>query len=281
MFQENNNNNNFNIKVNQTKFNSQGGAKEVYNLQPETLIDFGKEVKFQDKKQDLNRDPYNIENINIENINFKESNEEKKQSTDKINEELYDVFHNNTHNINNNEKINNNNRQPSPTKVQNSSNNEFEDLNNLVFHNNENNNNSSTNNTNSNITNNNGNNKTPTKIKIEKLFNLPYAGNAKDMDAFAIKEICDPIVNKWLGEGGDKKNIRMLLATLHEIFLDEEKWPPVTLGDVLEDKQLRKVYQRSMLTIHPDKIHSEDPRMKYCAEKIFNVITEAYNHVRK
>ena len=95
-------------------------------------------------------------------------------------------------------------------------------------------------------------------------------------------------IQNWSrGDGFEKKNIRMLISTLHEIWKGDN-WVKVSLGDVLEDNKLKvsldllqKAYQRCILQIHPDKIHSNDPRMKYCAERVCNIITEAFSESKK
>jgi len=117
---------------------------------------------------------------------------------------------------------------------------------------------------------------------IQLFFDLPILrGDATTMDPYEIREQCDPIINNWFNDGTEKKNLRMLLATLHEIWKGEN-WTKVCLGDILEDKQLKKAYSKAILQIHPDKVHStNDPRMKYCAERVCNILTDAYSDSKK
>jgi len=72
----------------------------------------------------------------------------------------------------------------------------------------------------------------------------------------------------------------MLLSTLHELWKGE-KWEKVSLGDVLEDNQLTKIYKRAILQVHPDKVHSIDLRMKYCAERVYDILRESYGEFKK
>lgn len=269
LFSSNNGNSNSTTyqKSNGTqKFNSQGGQNEKINLQSDNnLLNIEKEIRFQESKKI--EDPFNVNNINFESINFHE--ESKDANSFQGNSDLLGSFNifKSSNESKNKPTINENHKS------------EY-DLGSLGID-------FST--INSNTTNqtiksgNEEKSSNPSQTKDnQNMFDLPpLQVDFSTLDNFLIREICDPIINLWAkGDGFEKKNIRMLLSTLHEIW-KHERWVKVSLGDILEDTKLKKIYNKSILQIHPDKIHSPDPRMKYCAERVCNILTDSYSEYKK
>jgi len=279
------------------KFNSQGGGqKEVIHIVKENnLINFDQDIKFQETKKD---DPYNVNNINFSEIQFHDdintvNGSEEAKSTVKLNNNNLINNNNNNNNLINNDNSNellfgvfgnitSESKLPKAKEnITNSPQKEKErksdfDLGslNLDFGNNNTNNTQSTGKIDE--------KSIPTMEESEIFFDLPPLNvDPSTLDSFNIREMCDPIVNHWAkGDGSEKKNIRMLLSTLNDIW-KSKKWVKVSLGDVLDDKALKKIYNKSIMQIHPDKIHSKDPRMKYCAERVCNILTDANSDNKK
>ncbi|KAI3387810.1 hypothetical protein SNEBB_009696 [Seison nebaliae] len=52
-----------------------------------------------------------------------------------------------------------------------------------------------------------------------------------------------------------EKNIRALLCSLHEVLWDgEQRWKPITMGDLITVQQVKKFYRKAVLSVHPDKM---------------------------
>ncbi len=51
-------------------------------------------------------------------------------------------------------------------------------------------------------------------------------------------------------------NIRGLLGSLQTVLWDDSGWTPVSVGDLLEPAQIRKVWMKANLLVHPDKVGS-------------------------
>ncbi|KAJ7417831.1 DnaJ heat shock protein family (Hsp40) member C6 [Willisornis vidua] len=70
---------------------------------------------------------------------------------------------------------------------------------------------------------------------------------AKEMDPEKLK------VLEWIE--GKERNIRALLSTMHTVlWAGETKWKPVSMADLVTPEQVKKVYRRAVLVVHPDKI---------------------------
>lgn len=71
--------------------------------------------------------------------------------------------------------------------------------------------------------------------------------------------------------------IRKLLLTLQNALnLINVKWKPVEFNDLLEIKQIKKIYNKAMCYVHPDKcINLNDTDLKI-AKEIYDCLYEAY-----
>ncbi|XP_061489326.1 putative tyrosine-protein phosphatase auxilin isoform X2 [Rhineura floridana] len=69
---------------------------------------------------------------------------------------------------------------------------------------------------------------------------------AKEMDPEKLK------ILEWIE--GKERNIRALLSTMHTVLWEgETKWKPVSMADLVTPEQVKKVYRRAVLVVHPDK----------------------------
>lgn len=60
-------------------------------------------------------------------------------------------------------------------------------------------------------------------------------------------------VLEWIE--GKERNIRALLSTMHTVlWAGETKWKPVSMADLVTPEQVKKVYRRAVLVVHPDKV---------------------------
>ena len=69
-------------------------------------------------------------------------------------------------------------------------------------------------------------------------------------------------VQAWQKE---KKNLRALLASLHEIA-PPCSWNPVTLAQLIDPAMVKKSYRKALLAVHPDKQDSGDVEKKVLAQ---------------
>ena len=54
---------------------------------------------------------------------------------------------------------------------------------------------------------------------------------------------------------GKEKNIRALLCSLDKVLWDGEKrWKRVGMQDLVSADQVKKVYRKAVLSVHPDKV---------------------------
>ncbi|CAN8239941.1 unnamed protein product [Cochlearia groenlandica] len=88
----------------------------------------------------------------------------------------------------------------------------------------------------------------------------------------------DAKIRKW--SSGKSGNIRSLLSTLQYILWPGSGWKAVPLMDMIEGNAVRKSYQRALLILHPDKLQQKgaSANQKYMAEKVFELLQEAWDH---
>lgn len=84
-------------------------------------------------------------------------------------------------------------------------------------------------------------------------------------------------VRQW--SKGKEGNIRALLSTMQYILWPNSGWKPIPLVDIIEANAVKKAYQRALLCLHPDKLQQKGaaPYQKYIAEKVFDVLQEAWD----
>ncbi|KAJ7965510.1 Auxilin-related protein 1 [Quillaja saponaria] len=87
----------------------------------------------------------------------------------------------------------------------------------------------------------------------------------------------DVEINRWAA--GKEGNMRALLSTLQYVLWPECGWQPVSLTDVITSASVKKVYRKATLCVHPDKVQQKGANLeqKYTAEKVFDILKEAWN----
>ncbi|KAK1398046.1 Auxilin-related protein 2 [Heracleum sosnowskyi] len=92
-----------------------------------------------------------------------------------------------------------------------------------------------------------------------------------------IAETLDIEIKRWAA--GKEGNLRALLSTLQYVLWPECGWQPVSLTDLIMGASVKKVYRKATLCIHPDKVQQKGANIqqKYIAEKVFDLLKEAWN----
>lgn len=90
-------------------------------------------------------------------------------------------------------------------------------------------------------------------------------------------ETLDAEIKRWAA--GKEGNLRALLSTLQYVLWPEAGWQPVSLTDVITGASVKKVYRKATLCVHPDKVQQKGAtiQQKYVAEKVFDLLKEAWN----
>ncbi|XP_051981940.1 cyclin-G-associated kinase-like [Xyrauchen texanus] len=91
---------------------------------------------------------------------------------------------------------------------------------------------------------------------------------SRDMDPLKI-QILD-----WIE--GKERNIRALLSTLHTVLWEgETRWKPINMADLVTPDQVKRVYRKAVLVVHPDKATGQ-PYEQY-AKMIFMELSDAWS----
>ncbi|KAJ7295592.1 hypothetical protein O6H91_Y177800 [Diphasiastrum complanatum] len=90
-------------------------------------------------------------------------------------------------------------------------------------------------------------------------------------------ETLDAEIRRWAA--GKEGNLRALLSTLQYVLWPECGWQPVSLTDLITAAAVKKVYRKATLYVHPDKVQQKGAtvQQKYVAEKVFDLLKEAWN----
>ncbi|KAL5559671.1 hypothetical protein UlMin_035882 [Ulmus minor] len=96
-----------------------------------------------------------------------------------------------------------------------------------------------------------------------------------------IAETLDIDIKRW--SAGKEGNMRALLSSLQYVLWPECGWEPVSLTDIITSNSVKKVYRKATLCVHPDKVQQKGATLqqKYIAEKVFDVLKEAWNKFNK
>ncbi|MCD7449918.1 hypothetical protein HAX54_002222 [Datura stramonium] len=84
-------------------------------------------------------------------------------------------------------------------------------------------------------------------------------------------------IKRWAT--GKEGNLRALLSSLQHVLWPECGWQPVSLTDLITSVSVKKIYYKATLCVHPDKVQQKGAtvRQKYIAEKVFDLLKEAWN----
>ncbi|KAL6522167.1 hypothetical protein OROMI_032044 [Orobanche minor] len=92
-----------------------------------------------------------------------------------------------------------------------------------------------------------------------------------------LAETLDNDIKRWAA--GKEGNLRALLSSLQQVLGCESGWHPVSLADMITSESVKKVYKKATLYVHPDKVQQRGASLqqKYVAEKVFDILKEAWN----
>jgi cyclin G-associated kinase len=94
--------------------------------------------------------------------------------------------------------------------------------------------------------------------------------DAKEMDPDKLK------IAEWTE--GKKANIRALLCSLNTVlWSDETKWKQVGMHELVGPNEVKKVYKRALLCVHPDKLGTDHPSYNL-ASMIQIELNDAWSH---
>ncbi|XP_008361516.3 auxilin-related protein 2 isoform X2 [Malus domestica] len=100
-------------------------------------------------------------------------------------------------------------------------------------------------------------------------------------DRRRIAENLDIKIKSW--SYGKEGNMRALLSSLQSVLWAESGWEPVSLTDLITSGSVKRVYRKATLCVHPDKVQQKGASLeqKYTAEKVFDILKEAWNKFNK
>ncbi|XP_044475042.1 auxilin-related protein 2-like isoform X1 [Mangifera indica] len=96
-----------------------------------------------------------------------------------------------------------------------------------------------------------------------------------------IADVLDVEIKHWAA--GKEGNMRALLSSLQYVLWPECGWEPVSLTDLITSNSVKKVYRKATLCVHPDKVQQRGAtiKQKYTAEKVFDILKEAWSKFNK
>ncbi|TYH79642.1 hypothetical protein ES332_D03G077800v1 [Gossypium tomentosum] len=100
-------------------------------------------------------------------------------------------------------------------------------------------------------------------------------------ERYRIAEAMDFEIKRWAA--GKEGNMRALLSSMERVLWPDCGWEPVSLTDLITSGSVKKVYRKATLCVHPDKVQQKGATLeqKYIAEKVFDILKEAWNKFNK
>ena len=90
-----------------------------------------------------------------------------------------------------------------------------------------------------------------------------------------MKDRVNKIINQWSLGGEGKKNLLFLLTTLHEVWKSNSLKIPDMQTLVNNKSKVRTYYKMAMRDLHADKNRDKDPKTKYIASCLYQLLNEA------
>nr|CCA19808.1 conserved hypothetical protein [Albugo laibachii Nc14] len=85
-----------------------------------------------------------------------------------------------------------------------------------------------------------------------------------------------PKLKAWAEDNGRTKNIRTLLSTMHQVMWENSKWQEVNMGKLIQPLDVKKVYRKAMIVVHPDKSRGCNAEELLIAERVFAAVNTAW-----
>lgn len=103
--------------------------------------------------------------------------------------------------------------------------------------------------------------------KNQTLKGMRREQDAKEIDPDKLK------IMEWTD--GKKANIRALLCSMHKVLWDgETRWEPVGMHQLVSFNDVKKIYRKAVLVVHPDKL-TDHPQVNL-ARLIFVELNDAW-----
>ncbi|KAL0699820.1 hypothetical protein Bca4012_055942 [Brassica carinata] len=108
-----------------------------------------------------------------------------------------------------------------------------------------------------------------------------YQSRIEQEQRTRISETIDAEIRRWAT--GKEGNMRALLSSLQIVLWPGCGWEAVSLTDLITSSAVKKVYRKATLYVHPDKVQQKGATLeqKYIAEKVFDILKEAWNKFNK
>jgi len=119
------------------------------------------------------------------------------------------------------------------------------------------------------------------KEALEFKQELDEAQRREAQDLEEAKAKYDSALNVWATNNKEKRNVRTLLTSMHNVLWPDSGWKPLGLGDVIESKKVKLHYRKAMLVVHPDRCSALTAEIRFIAKRIFEAINEAYQEFLK
>ena len=83
-------------------------------------------------------------------------------------------------------------------------------------------------------------------------------------------------LKEWSEDHGKKKNVRALLAGMGKVMWPEANWTPISIGDLLDPKKVKRAYYKASRFVHPDKLVNLTTEQKFVGTRVFDALSQAY-----
>ena len=61
-----------------------------------------------------------------------------------------------------------------------------------------------------------------------------------------------------------------------QVMWEGSGWKPISIGDLLEPKKVKRAYYRASRFVHPDKLVNLSVEQRFVGKRIFDALSQAY-----
>ena len=100
---------------------------------------------------------------------------------------------------------------------------------------------------------------------------------AEEAEFDRLRALLGPKLKEWSEQYGKKKDIRALLAGMHNVMWEDSGWKPVSLADLLEPKKVKLQYHKASVKVHPDRTVRLSIEKRFVGQRIFDALSKAFS----
>lgn len=120
------------------------------------------------------------------------------------------------------------------------------------------------------------------EARAKELEDAAAAAAKEAAEKDAAKAMYETKLKEWaLEAGGARKNIRVLLSTLHTVLWEGARWEAITMAKLVVPAKVKVYFLKAVTVVHPDKQAAMDGAQKFIAGQVFHYLESAFREFQE